>query len=354
MARRGRAPGARGGAGPRIVVAKICFFARVKDRAVLDRVEFYAQDLRILRDLGHDVHVATSPRELVRADLYFCWWWTWAFVPLALARALRRPTLVTGVFDEWMYDGRPWAQRQLLAATLQAADANVFISELEARVVPTRFPTRRPLFSPCIVDTETYSPAPEPAAGAPAREPFVFTVAWLHADNAERKGISAIVRAAALVRARVPGVRFVVAGERGSGYPALQRLADELGVADVVEFRGVVSADEKVALMRRCGAYLQPSKFEGFGLAVLEAMSCGAPVVTSAGGALPEVVGDAGVVLPDPSPAHLADAVCALLTAPDRAAALGARARARAVERFSYARRHDDLRRVIDGLLAGG
>lgn len=330
-------------------MATVCFFARVADRAVLDRVEFYAQDLRILRELGHDVHVATRPNELVPADLYFCWWWTWAFVPLAFAKALRRPALVTGVFDEWAYDARPRAQRALLAWALRAADANVFISELETRVVPARFRTRRPSYSPCIVDTAVYSPAPEPA---PAREPLVFTVAWLHAENAARKGIAEIVRAAPLVRARIPGVRFVIAGERGSGYPALQALAEKMGVADIIEFRGVISPEEKVELMRRCGAYLQPSRFEGFGLAVLEAMSCAAPVVTSAGGALPEVVGDAGVVLPDTSPSAIAEVVAGVLADPARGRALGARARARAVAAFSVERRRDDLRRAIVALLA--
>lgn len=329
-------------------MARVCFFARVRDRAVLERVEFYAEDLRILRELGHEVVVATSWRELVRADLYFCWWWTWAFVPLTLARLLGRPALVTGVFDEWNYDDRPFLQRWLLAWALRASQANVFVSELEARVVPGRFRTVRPSFSPCTVDTATYAP------GAPPREPFVFTVAWLHADNAERKGIPAVVRAAAAVKARRPGVRFVIAGERGTGYPALAALARELGVEDVVEFRGLVSPEEKVRLMQQCGAYLQPSRFEGFGLAVLEAMSCGAAVVTSAGGALPEVVGDAGVVLPEPTPEAIADAVCALLDDPGRAAALGAAARARATAHFTRDRRRADLGRLMDDLLAGG
>jgi glycosyltransferase involved in cell wall biosynthesis len=332
-------------------MAKVCFFARVKDRAVLDRVEFYAQDLRILRDLGHDVHVAIRPTELVRADLYFCWWWTWAFVPLAAARLAGRPALVTGVFDEWAYDARPRAQRALLALALRTADANVFISELETRVVPARFRTRRPSYSPCIVDTAAYAPMAEPA---PPREPLVLTVAWLHAENAERKGIPEVIRAAPLVRARVPGVRFVIAGERGSGYPALRALAEELGVADIIDFRGVISPEEKVALMQRCGAYLQPSRFEGFGLAVLEAMSCGAPVVASAGGALPEVVGDAGVVLRETSPTAIADAVAGVLGDPAAGARLGARARARAVETFSFERRRADLEREIDALLARG
>lgn len=327
-------------------MARVCFFARVKDASILQRVEFYAQDLRILRSLGHEVVVATKPSELVRADLYFCWWWTWAFVPLAFARLLRRPIVITGVFDDWMFDSRPWLQRRLLARALRSSDANIFISRLEQRVVTARFLTANPSFSPCVVDSSVY--APEPGR---RRERFVLTVAWLGAENATRKGIPEIIRSAALVRQRLPDVRFVIAGERGAGFEPLRMLADELGVGDIVDFRGMVTVERKIDLMRSCGVYLQPSRFEGFGLAVLEAMSCGAPLVVSNGGALPEVVSDAGVVLSCTSPQAIADALCDLLDDPIRAAEYRERARARAVKEFSLTRRRNDLQRVIDSLL---
>jgi glycosyltransferase involved in cell wall biosynthesis len=327
-------------------MARICFFARVADRAVLERVEFYAQDIAILKDLGHDVIVATRPTELVRADLYFCWWWTWAFVPLTLARLLRRPAIVTGVFDEWMFDSRPWPMRLLLRYSLRAADTNIFISELERAVVPARFRVRDPQYSPCIVDTNRYRPAP----GAP-KERFLLTVAWLHADNARRKGISELVQALALVLARHPDVRWIHCGERGSGYRALEALVDSLNLSRSVEFRGVVSSEEKTDLMQRCAVYVQPSRFEGFGLAVLEAMACGAPVVASRGGALSEVVGDAGLLLDDLSPETIAGRIGELLDDPAAAASLGERARARAEHLFSFPRRRADIERAIAAVM---
>src|SRR5262249_47312849 len=118
---------------------RACFFARVSDAKVLERVEFYAQDLRILRELGFDVHIATSAFELRPADLFFVWWWTWAFLPVAFARTLRRPVVVTGVFDLWNFDERPAWHRRLMRYALRNADYNVFISQLEHRQVPERF-----------------------------------------------------------------------------------------------------------------------------------------------------------------------------------------------------------------------
>lgn len=313
---------------------------------MLDRVEFYAQDLRILRELGHEVVVATRAAELTKADLYFCWWWTWAFIPLTIALLRRRPCVITGVFDEWKLALRPRYERWLLKWALRASSANVFISDLEARSVPARFRTTRPSYSPCVVDTEVYKPR-----NLGQRESFVLTVAWLHKENAKRKGILQIIQAAALIRDRLPHVRFVIAGERGSGYPELLRAATEHNVTDIVTFPGAISRDEKIALMRRCGAYLQPSEFEGFGLAVLEAMSCGAPVVASGAGALPEVVGNTGVILSDTSPETIADAVSQLLAEPERSEHLGRLARQRAVALFSVDKRLADMKAVIDSLL---
>ncbi len=309
---------------------------------MLQRVQFYAQDLAILRDMGHTVDVATRVHQLRPADLYFVWWWTWAFQPMALAAVLRRPVVITGVFDDWAFDARPAPHRWLMRQALARADANVFISELERDVVTRRFDVRAPSFIPLTVDTDRYRPSDAP------REPLLLTVGWLTAGNAERKGIPLVLRAAAQLRARHPALRVVVAGAHGDGLPGLVALARELEIADITSFPGAVSDEEKVRLMQRCAVYLQPSGFEGFGLAALEAMACGAPVVASTGGALPEVIGDGGLAVPEPTSESLCAAVDRILSSPSFAAELSARGVARARERFAPARRADALARVID------
>jgi glycosyltransferase involved in cell wall biosynthesis len=79
-----------------------------------------------------------------------------------------------------------------------------------------------------------------------------------------------------------------------------------------------------------------PSVYEGFGLPAGEAMACGVPVISSRGGALPEVVGDAGLLVPPGDAPAIADAGTALLDDPGRRAGLGARGRRRVVEQFSW------------------
>src|SRR5215471_2936521 len=93
---------------------RVCFFARVADPSVLERVEFYAQDIQILRDLGCDLHIATHLYDIRPADLYFVWWWTWAFYPIAAARVLRKPVVVTGVIDLQVFAPRPKLHQRLM------------------------------------------------------------------------------------------------------------------------------------------------------------------------------------------------------------------------------------------------
>ena len=320
---------------------RACFFAKVRDLQTLERVEFYAQDIRILRDLGYDVQIATHPSQLRPADLYFVWWWTWAFFPVTFARLLRRPVIVTGVFDLWAMNPRPFVHRKLIEFALKHADANIFISGMEHREVPECFSVRRPYYSPLTVNTDVYHP------NGACRQNVVLSIAGLDGYNAVRKGMPEVIRAAPAVHRQHPEVRFVIAGEKGSYYPALQKLVRELGADSYVEFPGIITAERKVELMQSCKVYLQPSRFEGFGLATMEAMSCGMPILTRPVGAVPEVVGDAGLLLDNSEPETIAKAVNRLLEDDAIREEMGARARRRVESCFPYSRRKLELEKII-------
>jgi alpha-1,3-rhamnosyl/mannosyltransferase len=97
--------------------------------------------------------------------------------------------------------------------------------------------------------------------------------------------------------------------------------------------------------MAGASAYCLPSLYEGFGLTVLEAMACGAPVVVSDRGSLPEVVGQAGVIVA-PDVQAVSSALGALLSDPDRAQRLGAAGAQRAAA-FTWERTADGWLRVL-------
>ena len=135
---------------------------------------------------------------------------------------------------------------------------------------------------------------------------------------------------------------LVIAGrlpERDTPFtPDPRRLAREQGVDErFVRFIGFVDEADKPALYRGAVALIFPSRYEGFGLPVLEALACGTPVVGSDAASIPEVVGNAGVLLPPDDAEGMAGALIRLATDADFRAELSRRALAQAA-RFSWER----------------
>jgi glycosyltransferase involved in cell wall biosynthesis len=324
------------------------FFARVAHPSQIDIQEFYAQDVQFLKDLGYRVRIVTRLRDLLRtppADLYFCWWWTWAAFPVMIARVLRRPVVITGTFNHHLFRGRPASERLLIRFAAKRASANIFVSRLECEIVAKTVDVHNPFFSPHTVDADRYCP---PAGGADDRDTtLLLTSCQLNGGSSKRKCVAESIRAVAQLQADFPGARLTVMGEKGDDYPALAALAESLGVAERITFVGCVTQEEKIHLMRRCGIYLQPSRFEGFGLAALEAMACGATVLTSPVGAVPEVGGDAVAYADGTDPTALAAEIRALLHDSTRRAMYGEAARLRAVSTFAPARRREGIAAVL-------
>jgi glycosyltransferase involved in cell wall biosynthesis len=101
----------------------------------------------------------------------------------------------------------------------------------------------------------------------------------------------------AWARLQPTGLPLVLAGFRNHGYPKLRRLVEELALDGVVRFLGPVAEEDLPALYSGALVFAFPSEYEGFGLPVLEAMACGVPVLTTTASSLPEVAGDAAVLV---------------------------------------------------------
>jgi glycosyltransferase involved in cell wall biosynthesis len=170
-----------------------------------------------------------------------------------------------------------------------------------------------------------------PADDVPADARVALAVCRLE----RQKGLDVAVRALAAVSSRNPDVELVVLGE-GPERGALDALAGELGVP----MRLLGRVPDVAAWLRRATLLVHPVRWEGFGLAVLEAMVGGLPVVASRVSSLPELVvdGETGVLVEPDDPAALAAAIEHLLEAPGP---IGAAGRKRAREAFSVARMAD-------------
>ncbi|MAE94887.1 MAG: glycosyl transferase family 1 [Deltaproteobacteria bacterium] len=177
------------------------------------------------------------------------------------------------------------------------------------------------------LDTDLFSPDP----GVSRAERELLCIGRASDPN---KGIRTLVRALA----RLPDdVRLTLVDSPDS---EARKWAAELGCGDRLHLAGRVPTEELVHLYRRAALVVVPSRYEGFGLPAVEAMACGAPVVTTNAGALPEVVkvGGGGTTVPRDDPEALSRAIAALLDEPERRRRLGAEARPRVAEAYAWPR----------------
>ncbi|MEO1309785.1 MAG: glycosyltransferase family 4 protein [Pseudomonadota bacterium] len=150
------------------------------------------------------------------------------------------------------------------------------------------------------------------------------------------KGLIHLIEAMGLLKETHPEARLTVVGALRDG-PTKRRL-EALDLGERVNFVSGISDEALVDLYNRAAVAVVPSLYEGFGLPAGEAMACGAPVVATDGGALPEVVGDAGRVVAAKDPRALAAAIGGLLDDPAERAVLAARGRNRVERLFNWRR----------------
>ncbi len=195
-----------------------------------------------------------------------------------------------------------------------------------------RFPTSRVRLVPNGVDRVSLQAAAKPPE--PSHRNVVVAVGRV----VRLKGFDLLVRALPHLDA---DVRVLICGEGPERNP-LKRLAKRLGVDHRIDLPGWVPEPEKLGILSHCLAYVQPSRFEAFGLAALEALAMGAPVIATRVGGLPEVVGDAGILVDPESPTALAAAINRLHRQPASRAALAKRTTERA-DVYSWDRVSADL-----------
>jgi glycosyltransferase involved in cell wall biosynthesis len=163
----------------------------------------------------------------------------------------------------------------------------------------------------------------------------------------EQKGFDVLLRALPAVLRVEPSAELMLVGD-GPLRAELEALVDELGLRSAVTMPGALRHEDMAELLASASLVAIPSRWEGMPLIALEAAAAGRAVVATPVQGLADVVvdGETGVLVPPERTEPLAAALSGLLTDPSRAAALGAAARRRVVERFSLEQAvdaYDDL-----------
>ena len=178
------------------------------------------------------------------------------------------------------------------------------------------------------IDTDTFKPQSHIE-----RKPFrIMTTA--SADQ-PLKGLKFLLEAMASLKPLYPELELLVVGKLKEGGQTEQQL-NQLNLGDSVKFVSGISTEKMVEFYSEASIAVSPSLYEGFGLPAGEAMSCGCAVISSDGGALPEVVGKAGLIVKAGDSIALANALKELLNDPKKRAIYGELGRARILETFCW------------------
>ena len=191
------------------------------------------------------------------------------------------------------------AFRTLVPRAMRRAERVLTVTEWARHDILDRYDLdeERVVVTPNGIDEDLLPDGP-----VPKRPPYLLFVGGLQ----RRKDPVTAVRA--LAQLREP-LQLVIAGRDRGEAAAVHATIEELGVGDRVDLLDYVSRDDLLALYRGAEALVFPSRYEGFGLPVLEAMACGTPVVAAATTSIPEVAGDAAVLVPPGDPAALAEGI---------------------------------------------
>lgn len=248
------------------------------------------------------------------------------------------------------------ARNYLIHAPLRWLDHAVALSRHErGLLVQLGLRPERVSVLPNAVDLRGYAEAAVPDSGAspapPAEsaDPIILFIGQL----VPRKGFDTLARAMPAVLRAVPEARFVLVSHNRAGEDELRRIVREGGVERQMELRGRVSEAEKIALLRAAAVVVAPSRYEGFGIPIIEALAAGAPLVTSDAPAGNELIdhGRTGLLTPPDDPAALADAIVRLLRDRPLARRLAEAGRAEVFDRYSADRLAEDLERLYRRLI---
>lgn len=198
---------------------------------------------------------------------------------------------------------RRWYMRLFIPLTAKLADRIIFVSEA-ARADYLSF-YRVPLNQTAVIHhaaSNQFTPNIAIEQLLSVRDkykingPYVLFIGTLE----PRKNVPRLIQAFARLAQQFPDERLVIVGMKGWHYDEIFTLTSELGLNDKVRFTGFVDEADKPAILRGSDIFIYPSLYEGFGIPVLEALSCGVPTITSDRSSMPEIAGD-GALIVDPT-----------------------------------------------------
>lgn len=283
------------------MMKKVLFYSSVTDKKLFHIQQFYQIDITLLEEMDYEVLLSNSIYDawkFWKYDFVFAYFYRYAFFVAFVAKLFGKNTYFTGGIDaldknysspknykiqKWFFKLCYWLSKSCIIVS-KTDDANVREICNGAKLS----------YSEHTIDTRLF------LCDTDIKEDIFVTIGWqANLGNVIRKGMDIAIRLFAKLH-ELPDYEnavFYVIGKTGEGTEYLKRIVEELGIRDIVKFTGSVEESEKVRYLKRAKYYFQLSKYEGFGVAALEALCSKCIVIHSGKGGLNNPIYDNGVLI---------------------------------------------------------
>lgn len=280
---------------------RVLFYSSVKDKELFYIQRFYQVDISILEELGYEVILSNQIGDawkFWKYDFVFAYFYRYAFFPALIAKLFGKNTYFTGgidALDKNLASERDYSiQKWFFKLCYWISKSCIIVSRTDDANVREICNVKKLSYSEHTIDTKPF------LCNVENKEEIFVTIGWqATVGNVKRKGIDTSIRLFAKLH-ELPeynNSKFYILGKTGEGTAYLEKITKELGLENSVVFTGPVSEEEKVNYLKRSKHYFQLSKFEGFGVAALEALCAKNIVIHSGKGGLSNPIYNDGIQL---------------------------------------------------------
>jgi glycosyltransferase involved in cell wall biosynthesis len=329
---------------------KVIFFCNDKLQHI-NSMEYYQQDIKAFEYLGYEVLVINKFYQIpVTFEILYIWWWTYALIPTIIAKLLNKRVFITGAFNfqeqvGLKYSGfknRPFYERFLISMAYKFANFNLIISKNEYIQLKKYFKSSNLIYYPHCIADEYFKNNKNTA------KENLLVIAWSGKQNLKRKGIFDLINAISILKNKNINVKLTIGGHIGDGFSTLQDLIKQKKLNDCIELLGELTKEKKLFLMSKSLLYLQPSYYEGFGLAAAEALASGCSIITCDVGEVKEVLSDGAQYIIPGNIQMLAESIEKLLLDKDERLRLNNNGYKYLIENFSFLKKVDNLKIILN------
>ena len=277
----------------------VLFYSSVKTKELFNIQRFYKTDIQILENLGYGVILSNriiDACKFWRYDFVFAYFYRYSLFVAIIAKLFGKNTYFTGGIDNLdrnLVSAREYIiQKYLFGFCYYFSKSCIIVSKTDRENVRRILNGRKLSYSEHTIDTKQFD------CELSYKQKFCTTIVWqATVANVERKGVDTTLRLFAMLHQfpQYKDYKLFIIGKKGEGTLYLQKLVSELEIEDAVVFTDSITEEEKIDYLKKSRLYFQLSKFEGFGVAAIEALCAKNIVIHSGRGGLSNPIYNDGI-----------------------------------------------------------